>query len=192
MPGLVAARWPDLPFGDGAFDIALSSHLLFLYSAQFDLAFHIRALEDDAVCDPPRRGNSDGRHVESSEARPQDGGPTMTTTRYPEAGAHDTLWPEDRIETLLPAGCFDAEPAGEPYTQLLLGDAPGKGSGADSPTIRARDTMEAQKQPRHRHRRIREDEPVDTRGRARRCDDFARRRQLRLQSETQPVQSRVH
>ena len=61
-------------------------------------------------------------------------GPTMTTTRYPEADTQDTLWPEDRIETLLPAGCFDAEPAGARYARLLRADAPGKGSGADSPT----------------------------------------------------------
>lgn len=40
------ASLPDLPFGDCTFDIALSSHLLFLYSEQFDLAFHIRALEE--------------------------------------------------------------------------------------------------------------------------------------------------
>ena len=59
----------------------------------------------------------------------------MTTTRYPEADTQDTLWPEDRIETLLTAGCFDAEPAGERYARLLGADAPGKGSGADSPTI---------------------------------------------------------
>ena len=37
---------PDLPFDDGAFDLALSSHLLFLYSEQFDLGFHVRALEE--------------------------------------------------------------------------------------------------------------------------------------------------
>ena len=41
----VEASLPELPFADGAFDLALSSHLLFLYSVQFDLAFHIRALE---------------------------------------------------------------------------------------------------------------------------------------------------
>lgn len=59
----------------------------------------------------------------------------MTTTRYPEADTYDTLWPEDRIETLLPPGCFDAEPAGERYTELLRADVPGRGSGADSPTV---------------------------------------------------------
>ena len=42
----VEASLPDLPFDNGAFELALSSHLLFLYSEQFDLAFHIRALEE--------------------------------------------------------------------------------------------------------------------------------------------------
>lgn len=34
------ASLPDLPFDDGAFDLALSSHFLLLYSRQRDLAFH--------------------------------------------------------------------------------------------------------------------------------------------------------
>ena len=42
----VEASLPELPFDDGAFDLALSSHLLFLYSEQFDLGFHIRALDE--------------------------------------------------------------------------------------------------------------------------------------------------
>ena len=37
---------PDLPFADDAFDLALSSHFLFLYSEQFDLAFHLDALRE--------------------------------------------------------------------------------------------------------------------------------------------------
>ncbi|MDE0625730.1 MAG: hypothetical protein OXH99_04975 [Bryobacterales bacterium] len=37
----VEASLPDLPFDGGAFDLALSSHLLFLYSEQLDMAFHI-------------------------------------------------------------------------------------------------------------------------------------------------------
>jgi SAM-dependent methyltransferase len=35
---------PVLPFPDQAFDLALCSHLLFLYSAHFDLEFHLQAL----------------------------------------------------------------------------------------------------------------------------------------------------
>ena len=42
----VEASLPDLPFDGGAFDLALSSHLLFLYSEHLDMAFHIRALEE--------------------------------------------------------------------------------------------------------------------------------------------------
>lgn len=40
------ASLPELPFDNGAFDLALSSHLLFLYSEQLDLDFHLRALEE--------------------------------------------------------------------------------------------------------------------------------------------------
>ena len=40
------ASLPELPFDDGAFDLALSSHLLFLYSEQLDLDFHLQALEE--------------------------------------------------------------------------------------------------------------------------------------------------
>ena len=40
----VEASLPDLPFDRDAFDLALSSHLLFLYSEQLDMDFHIRAL----------------------------------------------------------------------------------------------------------------------------------------------------
>ena len=40
----VDAELPSLPFPDGAFDLALCSHFLFLYSAQFDAEFHRRAI----------------------------------------------------------------------------------------------------------------------------------------------------
>lgn len=40
----ISASLPELPFADGSFDLALSSHFLFLYSEQFDLAFHLEAL----------------------------------------------------------------------------------------------------------------------------------------------------
>jgi hypothetical protein len=42
----VAAALPALPFRDRTFRLALSSHLLFLYSAQFDLDAHRRSLAD--------------------------------------------------------------------------------------------------------------------------------------------------
>ena len=35
---------PRLPFADDAFDLALCSHLLFLYGEQFDLRFHVESL----------------------------------------------------------------------------------------------------------------------------------------------------
>ena len=40
----INASLPKLPFTNGSFDLALSSHFLFLYSEQLDLSFHMRAL----------------------------------------------------------------------------------------------------------------------------------------------------
>ena len=37
---------PALPFPDGSFDLALSSHLLFLYSAALSLDFHLAAIRE--------------------------------------------------------------------------------------------------------------------------------------------------
>lgn len=42
----VDAALPSLPFADGAFDLALCSHFLFLYSAQFDEAFHRASIRE--------------------------------------------------------------------------------------------------------------------------------------------------
>jgi hypothetical protein len=42
----VCASLPELPFADNHFSLALVSHLLFLYSEQLDLAFHIAAFEE--------------------------------------------------------------------------------------------------------------------------------------------------
>ncbi len=42
----VAAALPSLPFRDSEFGLALCSHLLFLYSSQFDLAFHIASVRE--------------------------------------------------------------------------------------------------------------------------------------------------
>ena len=41
-----AQSLPQLDFADGAFDLALCSHLLFLYSEQLSLEFHIAALAE--------------------------------------------------------------------------------------------------------------------------------------------------
>jgi hypothetical protein len=38
------AALPDLPFADQEFDLALSSHFLFLYSEQFSLEFHVASI----------------------------------------------------------------------------------------------------------------------------------------------------
>lgn len=42
----VDAALPSLPFADGAFDLALCSHFLFLYSQQFDAAFHLQSMRE--------------------------------------------------------------------------------------------------------------------------------------------------
>ena len=42
----VEASLPALPFGDDAFDLALCSHFLVLYSARFDAAFHVASLRE--------------------------------------------------------------------------------------------------------------------------------------------------
>ena len=40
------AGLPSLPFADGAFDLALCSHFLFLYSQQLDEAFHLQSVRE--------------------------------------------------------------------------------------------------------------------------------------------------
>ena len=42
----VAGELPKLPFKDGEFDMALSSHFLFLYSEQLSLEFHVGSIEE--------------------------------------------------------------------------------------------------------------------------------------------------
>jgi hypothetical protein len=42
----VDAGLPSLPFADGAFDLALCSHFLFLYSQQHDAAFHVQSIRE--------------------------------------------------------------------------------------------------------------------------------------------------
>lgn len=42
----IAAALPDLPFEDGAFDLALCSHFLFLYSDVISLEFHISSIHE--------------------------------------------------------------------------------------------------------------------------------------------------
>jgi len=42
----IAGELPALPFATGQFDIALSSHFLFLYSAHLSAEFHLQALQE--------------------------------------------------------------------------------------------------------------------------------------------------
>jgi SAM-dependent methyltransferase len=42
----VNAGLPSLPFEDGTFDIAVCSHLLFLYSEQLSAEFHVQSIKD--------------------------------------------------------------------------------------------------------------------------------------------------
>ena len=42
----IDASLPNLPFPDGHFDLVLSAHLLFFYSANRDLAFHLDAVRE--------------------------------------------------------------------------------------------------------------------------------------------------
>jgi len=42
----VAGELPELPFADESFELALVSHLLFLYSEQLSLEFHLRAIDE--------------------------------------------------------------------------------------------------------------------------------------------------
>ena len=41
----LTAELPELPFTANQFDLALCSHFLFLYSAHFDAAFHLRSIQ---------------------------------------------------------------------------------------------------------------------------------------------------
>jgi hypothetical protein len=42
----VAGELPSLPFMDQTFELALCSHFLFLYSEQYNLAFHLQSIKD--------------------------------------------------------------------------------------------------------------------------------------------------
>ena len=44
----VAAGLPSLPFADASFDLALCSHLLFLYTEQLSLSFHVASIVEMA------------------------------------------------------------------------------------------------------------------------------------------------
>jgi len=66
----VAAELPALPFADGEFDLALCSHLLFLYSDQLNAEFHVasvielcRVAAEVRIFPLVELGNAPSRHV---------------------------------------------------------------------------------------------------------------------------------
>ena len=84
----VDAELPSLPFGDGAFDLAVCSHFLFLYASQLTEEFHVAAVRE--LCRAAREvrifplvalGGAPSRHVAAVEKRMrQDGFETSIET----------------------------------------------------------------------------------------------------------------
>jgi SAM-dependent methyltransferase len=86
----VAASLPSLPFGDRAFDLAICSHFLFLYSDQLGQQFHEDALlELRRVADEVRifplvaLGGAMSPHVASTTAKMQNLKYAVTIERVP-------------------------------------------------------------------------------------------------------------
>ena len=86
----VVAGLPFLPVADGAFDLALCSHFLFLYSRQHDAPFHIQSMRE--LCRVAREvrvfpllalGGQPSPHVASVTAELADSGFTVTIERVP-------------------------------------------------------------------------------------------------------------
>jgi SAM-dependent methyltransferase len=97
----VAAALPELPFPDKAFDLALCSHFLFLYSEQFDAAFHLRAITELVRVASETRifpllelGARPSRHLPSVVEGLRSAGLSVSTVRVPyefQKGAHEML-----------------------------------------------------------------------------------------------------
>ena len=86
----VEAELPALPFADGSFDLALCSHLLFLYSAQLDERFHLDAIRE--LCRVARDvrifplvalGGNRSPHVERLTTRLREGGREVRIEKVP-------------------------------------------------------------------------------------------------------------
>ena len=86
----VVAGLPSLPFADGAFDLALCSHFLFLYSLQRDAAFHLESMRE--LCRVAREvrvfpllalGGQPSPHVAAVTAELEHAGWTVTIERVP-------------------------------------------------------------------------------------------------------------
>jgi SAM-dependent methyltransferase len=68
----IAAELPALPFADDSFDLVLCSHLLFLYSPQLSLEFHLQAIGEMLRLAPEVRifpllelGSKPSRHLDA-------------------------------------------------------------------------------------------------------------------------------
>ena len=86
----VAGELPALPFQSGSFDLALCSHLLFLYSGQRDEAFHLAAVDDLCRLVPEVRifplvelGGRPSRHVPAVADQMRAVGFEVTIERVP-------------------------------------------------------------------------------------------------------------
>jgi hypothetical protein len=86
----ISGELPSLPFTDRSFELALSSHVLFLYTEQFDEAFHHAAiLEMTRVADEVRvfpllaLGALPSRHVDPVAAEMRRRGFQVTIERVP-------------------------------------------------------------------------------------------------------------
>jgi len=79
-----------LPFPDGAFDLALCSHLLFLYSEHLSEDFHVASIEELCRVAKEARlfpllelGSRKSRHVEAVHTRLTDAGYVVSIRTVP-------------------------------------------------------------------------------------------------------------
>jgi hypothetical protein len=81
---------PHLPFADGALDLAICSHLLFLYSGQLSETFHVESIREfcrvagEARVFPLRElGSRTSRHLQAVIARLTEAGYAVTVNPVP-------------------------------------------------------------------------------------------------------------
>ena len=86
----IDASLPSLPFKDGAFDIALCSHFLFLYSKQLSEDFHIQSIKELCRVSSETRifpllelGARKSRHLQSIADRLDKDGLVVTIEKVP-------------------------------------------------------------------------------------------------------------
>jgi len=86
----IRASLPELPFGDQAFDLALCSHLLFLYSKQLSLDFHIRSIRElcRVACEARifpllELGTRKSRYLDVTVAKLREAGYVVSIDRVP-------------------------------------------------------------------------------------------------------------